>query len=359
MMDDVLTILNGSPGAVLGMLLLGFLLRNVILTRLTASVALEHQRQLEQTKLELSRQLEGFKQDSVWQQRRREQSAHVAELLSLWCAPNYGIGEFGNRHRHELQRRWWALAGWLDTEVFHAVQVVLMRGNVDPLAAQRAIVAARRVLTGADDSVTPEDLVWFPTMPPPGPPEPKPDDPIMLLADLMTLMEKVATAGVQVLFKNAQKPGGLFDARNGVPVITMHRKDRRCLVDPRFELATLAHEFGHALSWIEGRETDSFAEDLAAHINTEEVGEDRRLEILDEECRAWNRALMVLEDLGRTRAEFMDERDRALEGYRAGLKLDSVNIVDRLAACERGPVREVRPMCSKCCGQRWEQTCSD
>ena len=156
-------------------LVLGFLLKTWVSTKLTQSIASEYQRGVEKYKSELlgeienlkstlSRELESFKQASAWEQRRKEQSAYVADVLSLWCAPIYGIGEFGDKHRHELQRRWWTLAGWLDKDVFHAVQTVLMKGDSD-LNVQKAIVAARRVLAGADDPITPEDLVFFPKMP--------------------------------------------------------------------------------------------------------------------------------------------------------------------------------------------------
>jgi hypothetical protein len=180
-----------------------------------------------------------------------------------------------------------------------------------------------------------------------------------MVAHLMTLLELVAREGVGVSFETSpetgSEEGGAFDSRNEIPHIRIYRDDPGSIGDPREELLTLAHEFGHAQSWKEGRDTTRLAERYNAYRAGQDLDDAERVEILDEECRAWKRASPCLAERGFSVLDFNAERDRHLQTYLVGLKLPPELLVERMVESEKPPADgRRRVLCSRCGGLSWE-----
>lgn len=74
---------------------LTYVLREWITIRLRESVSAEYRQALE-----------FFKQKLVWEDKRRQQAAEVAELFSLWLQSNYDKAKDENIGRYELQKKY-------------------------------------------------------------------------------------------------------------------------------------------------------------------------------------------------------------------------------------------------------------
>lgn len=150
---------------------------------------------------------------------------------------------------------------------------------------------------------------------------------------------------------------GGFTVHRGVPTIQLYRIEGQMAVEnPLEELLTLAHEYGHAVSWREGRRTKAYVAVVdRMHEPDAKFDETEALLILDEECRAWRRARTVLAEVGfEKRTEFEQRQANDLKIYceRLGIGLDRWH--DRLNECERAP-SETAPgnSCDTCSGLGW------
>ncbi len=152
----------GAGITVIALSTIGFLAKDWISARLTASITAEYTRQLEQ-----------FKQSLQWEARRREQAAKVAEVFSLWMAVNYNPSRNVNEVRYELQQKYWELSLWLDAPVLRRVNAVMISKGPPGLAHKEAFIAIRKSIVGAGDDVTPEELAHWDPVPlsPPTPPD--------------------------------------------------------------------------------------------------------------------------------------------------------------------------------------------
>ena len=131
---------------------IGFLLKEWVSTRLKESVADEYKRALEKFKAELQ-----------WDVRRREQATQVAELFSLWLTGEYDSSRDANAIRLELQKKYWELSLWLDSPVLRKINELFVKGGPAGLRHKEALLAVRKLIVGADDDVTADELVhWDP-----------------------------------------------------------------------------------------------------------------------------------------------------------------------------------------------------
>lgn len=114
---------------------------------------LGHRLKIEETRLAEQRQL---------QQKRREASAAVAEILGEWVRSAY-MGIFSNEDRWRLQTVYWRNILWLDKELVDLLAAALAHGE-DAASTNELIVQARKVLFGLlqpDISVA-ELVTWSP-----------------------------------------------------------------------------------------------------------------------------------------------------------------------------------------------------
>jgi hypothetical protein len=131
---------------------LAFLLKEWISARLKESISAEYKKALEV-----------FKQQLIWEDKRKQQAAEIAELFSLWLQSNYDKKKDANLGRYELQKKYWQLALWLDAPVLRAVHQALASANNPGITHKAAMISVRRLFVDKDDPVQPEELYhWDP-----------------------------------------------------------------------------------------------------------------------------------------------------------------------------------------------------
>jgi len=116
-------------------------------------ILLGHRLRIKETKLAEQRQLE---------QKRREASAAVAEILGEWVRSTY-TGIFSNEDRWRLQTVYWRNVLCLDKELVDLLAAALAHRK-DAAGTNELIVQARKVLFGLtqpDISVA-ELIAWLP-----------------------------------------------------------------------------------------------------------------------------------------------------------------------------------------------------
>ena len=133
---------------------LGFLLKEWVSTRLKESVAAEYERALEV-----------FKSQIAWEEKRKQQAAELAELFSIWMQANYDKEKDVNLIRHELQKKYWELALWLDAPVLQAVHDAFKASAHPGIKHKEALIAVRRIYLGKDDPISPEELFHWDALP--------------------------------------------------------------------------------------------------------------------------------------------------------------------------------------------------
>jgi hypothetical protein len=145
-------IFASSGVTTLSLALLAFLAKDWISTRLREGVAAEY-----------NRALATFKEELRWDVRRREQATQVAEVFSVFFAQSYDSSRDTNAIRLELQKKYWELSLWLDAPVLRQVNELFVQGGPAGLRHKEILVAVRKLIVGADDDVTADELVhWDP-----------------------------------------------------------------------------------------------------------------------------------------------------------------------------------------------------
>lgn len=123
--------------------------------------------------------------------------------------------------------------------------------------------------------------------------------------------------GVEVLYHKSMNAEAGHFVPNGKPHIRIHRvnytegeepsefrNNNQKLTDDELqsELLTLAHEFGHWLSWTNGNWPETLSETSDAFRQTSngttQIGRDEAEEIYQEEVRAWENAVVLLKEHG-------------------------------------------------------------
>ncbi len=131
---------------------LGFLLKEWIATRLKESISADYKKEFEL-----------FKQQITWEEKRKQQAAQVADLLSFFLAASYDKNIDRNLHRHELQKKYWELALWLDAPILRAINDALNHPSAPIPHIYKALLAVRQLLVAKDDTISPEELFrWDP-----------------------------------------------------------------------------------------------------------------------------------------------------------------------------------------------------
>jgi hypothetical protein len=150
---------------------------------------------------------------------------------------------------------------------------------------------------------------------------------------------------------------GFFSSENGVPSIDLFRAEGAGVADdPLVELVTLAHELGHAQSWLEGHHTASY---LAISTDVLEgrgpFTDEQVALVLDEESRAWNRGQRTLAEMGAgsaVTASLQVNREASLREYCRRLGAAEARWSERLQECENAPRGEQpRYHCPTCLGE--------
>jgi hypothetical protein len=127
-----------------------FLLKGLVMTRLKETVSYEYKRSFEEFKATLTRE-----------EKRRQQASEVGKLIGLWASGGYDKDIDQNRLRLDIQTRYWELALWLDAGLVRGINQALIQDRVGQLHKE-ALLAARKLLVGAEDDLTTADLIDFP-----------------------------------------------------------------------------------------------------------------------------------------------------------------------------------------------------
>jgi hypothetical protein len=129
-----------------------FLTKNWIKARLEESIAHEYQKALERYKTSLQ-----------WESHRREQAVQIADMISVWVAPNYDPSLDKKKTMYETQRKYWELVLWLDPEVLKSLNKAFRGEESAVLHYKEAMIAVRKSLLGDSDDIEPKDIVtWMP-----------------------------------------------------------------------------------------------------------------------------------------------------------------------------------------------------
>ncbi len=134
-----------------------FLLKGWISTRLQESIGAEYKEALEL-----------FKQQIAWEERRKQQAAEVADVLSLFVLNSYDNKTEPNLTRYELQKQYWKLALSLDAAILQKVHDVFKSWNSPIVHQLNALIAVRRMYVGEHDAIQPEELWHWNPLPPAG-----------------------------------------------------------------------------------------------------------------------------------------------------------------------------------------------
>jgi hypothetical protein len=128
-----------------------YFFKNWITTHIKESVAADYRKAFEQ-----------FKQRIAWDEKRKQQAAELAELLSLWVRGNFNQTGDPNLMRYELQKKYWESVFWLDAPVLRAINRAFTAAE-PTMAYREALIAVRRLYLGAEDPISAEELVqWTP-----------------------------------------------------------------------------------------------------------------------------------------------------------------------------------------------------
>ena len=98
-----------------------------------------------------------------WDAVKRERASATAEFLAAWIAHNYDPSKRTDVHRLEIQRKYWELMLWLDTETLRELNRALMgeegADHFVPLAR------VRQTIVGSGEApIRPEEIIrWPPT----------------------------------------------------------------------------------------------------------------------------------------------------------------------------------------------------
>lgn len=108
---------------------------------------------LESERQAFAKELERLKGSWGWEERRREQAAKVAEVLCLWvtAAKNEPV-------KADLLRAYSELALWLDVTALREVNKCL---SYTGGSFRAALLAARKVIVGADDDLAAREFVTW------------------------------------------------------------------------------------------------------------------------------------------------------------------------------------------------------
>lgn len=117
MTELMLQFASGSLGAAISLLIVGFLARESIVARIRESVAAEFRREHEKYVAELK-----------WEQSRREKASQIADVVSSWIALEHVPSKKADPQEYlDVQRKYWELALWLDTDSLEALNAALTR----------------------------------------------------------------------------------------------------------------------------------------------------------------------------------------------------------------------------------------
>jgi len=102
-----------------------------------------------------------FKARIVWENRRREQTSQIAELISLWIVRNYDKKRDKNQILYDTQKKYWELVLWLEAPQLRALNKAFRGGGAGYY--KEALILARKKIVGAKDDVKVEELLhWDP-----------------------------------------------------------------------------------------------------------------------------------------------------------------------------------------------------
>lgn len=140
---DWSSFLSGLLGASFGSTLVGIILK----------VWLEHRLEIERKTLFDKRQFE---------QKRREASKAIVDILAEWIRPKYESGR-SNKDRWQLQKTYWENILLLDKNLFDLLSSRLAN-NPDAIDTNELIVQVRKVLLNLDEpDITSDKLnTWKP-----------------------------------------------------------------------------------------------------------------------------------------------------------------------------------------------------
>ena len=153
-------ILLSSAFIAAGIGVITYLSREWITTRLKESIGAEYKRALER-----------YKQEIAWEERRKQQAAEIAKVLSMWLEHSYHPQKDVNDIRFELQQKYWEMVLWLDTPVLKALHAAFASASNPGLAHKEALIQVRRAFVGAHDMIQPDELYHWDAIPKPTPPD--------------------------------------------------------------------------------------------------------------------------------------------------------------------------------------------
>jgi hypothetical protein len=116
------------------------------------------------TALSREKELEALRSDPRWEEIRRTKADRVADFLAAHQAQFYDSGKATDAdHLLDLQRRYWALAIWLESDELEVLNRVCQQ-EAEP---KQLVLATRGQLSGDVQSSDSQLLIAFP--PPPAP----------------------------------------------------------------------------------------------------------------------------------------------------------------------------------------------
>ena len=130
---------------------LGFILRNSFLTLLNENIRAEYERSLAK-----------YKEEVRWESVRKDKSAAIAEILSLWTVHNYDSARDINLTRWELQKKYWELSLWLDAPTLRILNEALTASGPPGTKHKKALSEVRKLIIGSSiDDIRPEEFVHW------------------------------------------------------------------------------------------------------------------------------------------------------------------------------------------------------